>query len=463
MKTKVTRFLCTVACAAAVMIATQAAQAANWLMLQGTEKPNAAPRAKVWGFIQPEYQYTKGTELEAGPWAGTKAVFNQVRPDLKASSGFNVIRARVGVRGQPLPLDANVNYFFLAEFGNNGITRQGGGSAKITDASITLSHIPGARIRVGQFKTPGAEEGLQAIHVFDYINFTNVTNMLLLERYFDTDGSATGPAATSPNKPNGPVSAFRDIGVQVFDAFQVGSWELSYAAMYGNGNGITRGDNDDNREFYGYLSAEWLLGGRGAKAGPRRNGWKMFGWVQNGKRTIVDQKGNTSAADDTLEEFDRKRWGIGTTFRYDRWRAGFEYVAADGMIFAGSDGGAVPGTASTNTAPPPPPGTISSWNVQTEEKADGFYVDFGYYIFRNKWVIDFRYDRLNRGTEVDANERRFQTLTLGTQFFFNRKSRVLLNYEFRRAEAPNLPSTDTANRVLDSMDDRVAVQFLTIF
>jgi hypothetical protein len=33
------------------------------------------------------------------------------------------------------------------------------------------------------FKYPGSEEGLQAIHVFDYINFTWVTAQMMLERF----------------------------------------------------------------------------------------------------------------------------------------------------------------------------------------------------------------------------------------------------------------------------------------
>ena len=35
------------------MAATMQVEAANWLMLQGTEPEATAGRAKVWGFIQP--------------------------------------------------------------------------------------------------------------------------------------------------------------------------------------------------------------------------------------------------------------------------------------------------------------------------------------------------------------------------------------------------------------------------
>ncbi|HID08303.1 MAG TPA: porin, partial [Armatimonadetes bacterium] len=99
--------------------------AANWLMLQGTESSSSAPRAKVWGFIQPEFQSANGTELAAGPWKGQDAAFNLIGPDLDSNSTFQIRRARLGVRGTGFGLDSGVNYFLLVEAGNNGITKLG--------------------------------------------------------------------------------------------------------------------------------------------------------------------------------------------------------------------------------------------------------------------------------------------------------------------------------------------------
>jgi len=434
--------------AATITLTSQPVNAANWLMLQGTEKPGQSARARVWGFIQPEFTSTSGTKLKAGPWAGTDAIFNQMRPDLKTNEGFNIIRARIGVRGTGMPLDSNVNYFFLAEFGNNGITRGGGGSAKITDASVTFNHLKGARFRVGQFKTPGSEEGLQAIHVFDYINFTGAVNGLLLERFFDGDGSVAGTTQGFANRPNGSVSAFRDVGVQVFDAFTAGDWETSYAAMIGNGNGIARGDNDDNKETYLYLSTERIFGGKG----PRRKGWKMYAWYQDGKRTLSGANGTGGAG-----EYDRTRSGLGSTFRKGNFHANFEYITADGMIFNGSDGGAVPGAVRTAG-----PLNVASFNMATEGEADGYYLDFGYHI-TPKWEVDLRYDVYNRLTDSTLGERQFTTWTVGTQFFFNKKTRLIVNYEFRDAEAPGYASSAVQNQILSSLDDRLSAQILVIF
>lgn len=452
-------------CAGGLVTGSGQALAVNWLKMQGTEPPASAARAKLWGFIQPEYQQTDGTELKAGPWKGQEAAFNMSRPDLKSESGFNVIRARVGVRGTGFPLDSKVNYFFLAEFGNNGITRQGGGSAKLTDASVTLNHINGMRVRVGKFKTPGSEEALQAIHVFDYINFSNGVNQLLLERFFDGDGSTPKTTPAGINKANGPVSAFRDTGVQLFDWFYTGDWEHSYALMAANGNGITRGENDNNQELYLYWASELLFQGSSpfpsathlappvwsadqhGPRGARYQTWKMYGWYQDGKRTLTRENPG---------DYDRTRYGVGTTLRKGKLRVGAEYFKADGMIFSGTDGGALPG------APNNAGTAFADFNVQTNGEADSWYLDFGYLV-HPKVEMDIRYDVLNRNTNISAQERQFETLTLGAQYFFNKKSRLLVNYEFRDAEAPNLAAGAVPNQILDSMDDRLSAQVLVVF
>ncbi|RDH83164.1 MAG: porin [endosymbiont of Galathealinum brachiosum] len=436
--------------------------AANWLSLQGTEKPGSSARAKLWGFVQPEYQSTDGGELKAGPFAGQIMSPNVIRPDNTSTETFNIRRARIGVRGTGFPLDDKVNYFLLAELGHNGITKNGKTAVALTDASITLNHIPGARVRVGQFKTPTSEEGLQAIHVFNYVNFTNITNQMMLERYTDGDGSEVNGQpefladGVTPNPKfktggtfngiNGSVGAFRDQGIQVFDTFKVNDWEHSYAVMYGNGNGINRSDNNDAKDTYLYWSSELIFGGKGA----RRQGMKLFAWNQSGTRTLTTSDANGKG------EYDRDRSGLGVTFLKDKYRFGAEYMTADGMIFNGSDAGAIPG--STNNAGD----AKSDINVLTEDKSDGYYVDFGYKVLP-KLELDVRYDVLNRATETAAGERKFDTLTLGAQYFLNKKSRITFNYEIRNQEAPDFASTAAPNQIADSLDDLLSLQLLVIF
>lgn len=473
--------LITTACLAGLLAGTRV-QATDWLMIQGTEPDGAAERARVWGFIQPQYTDIGDTRIKAGPWAGQNAIFNVIPPGNDTNSGFHLRRARLGVRGTGFPLDSNVNYFLLAEFGDNGITANSSGAVRVTDASVTLNHLKDyTRVRFGQFKTPGSEDGLQAIHVHNYNNFSLAADQLLLERFRDWDGVGTCgvPDPTQPLSPteslwfltcsggnglNGSVGAYRDIGVQLFNTFSIADgpgsypWELSYAFMVGNGNGIARGDNDDNREFYYYLSAGQVFGGNG----PRREDWKLFAWYQDGKRTLLDT--TTTALDPfsgnavpvpVEREFDRTRWGLGGTYRKGKYRVYGEYIVADGMIPNGTDGGAVPGAV--NNA-----GTqIATANTLTDNKASGWYLDVGYKVLPNL-ELDVRYDELDRGTEgAAANERDFKRWTLGAQYFFNKKSRFTLNYEIRDLQAPG--GNAVQKSVVDSIDNALTAQVLVIF
>jgi phosphate-selective porin len=228
--------------------------------------------------------------------------------------------------------------------------------------------------------------------------------------------------------------------------------------MVGNGNGIARGDNDDNREFYYYLSAGQVFGGKG----PRREDWKVYAWFQDGERTIFDSGSNTEA------EFDRERWGLGATFRKGKFRVYGEYVEADGMI-PNATTGAAADTGSTNPnafgpmmgAANPVGSVVSTFNTLTKNEAQGWYLDFGYKVLPNL-ELDVRYDELDRGTEGAASiERDFERWTIGAQYFFNKKSRFTLNYEFRDTEAPGGNAGQKA--IVGGADDLLTAQVLVIF
>lgn len=81
-------------------------------------------------------------------------------------------RFRIGFRGNftgklSNTFTSKMNYFVLTEMAPNFITYTPFGSRArfigITDLSVTFNHIPGVRIRIGQFKTPGSEESMQGI------------------------------------------------------------------------------------------------------------------------------------------------------------------------------------------------------------------------------------------------------------------------------------------------------------
>lgn len=427
------------------LLACSQVQATNWLMLQGTEPAGAAARAKVWGFIQPEYQATEGGKLPVGPGAGQVPIFNRIGPDLDSDSTFQIRRARIGVRGTGFPLDSKVNYFILTEFGNNAITNWGSDGPQVSDASITLNHFKGARIRIGLFKTPGGEEMIEGIPVINYINFTNFANQQLLERIVNEDGSRPSADPKFDGNMFEGAGAFRDVGIQIFDAFRQGDWEHSYAVMIGNGNGIELSDRDNDKDLYLKWSSELIFNN---SKGPRREGLKLFAWYQDGERTLDYVDGVAGK-----QTFDRTRWGLGTTYNKDKWRARAEYYKAEGMIFCCTTGGQAPGKD----------GNTASYTIEENEEADGWYVDVGYKIMPNL-ELDLRYDTLNRATNNTNNaERELSTTTLGLQYFFNKKTRLTFNYEFRSFEAPNFPDSAPPNLIADSIDDRWGLQLTAIF
>lgn len=462
-------------CTALLGGAMTTANAANWLMLQGTERDGQAPRAKVWGFLQPTYLHAGSTKLpttgnaNADKFAGQRSQFNTHQPDLASGSTFQVMRARLGVRGVAMPLDSNVNYFLLAEMGNNGLTQVGGGSGsvKLTDATVTLNHIKGMRVRLGQMKVPMAEELYQGIMTFNYINPSNIGNQQLIERPFWTDGNAKCDLDTSHANYlkfcNGDAQiqfrssavAVRDTGIQLFDTFKSGSWEHSYAVLYGNG-GANKDNRDSKFDTSMYWSSEKVFSGKG----PFRDHMKFLAWSTKGKRTIYDSA--TLNVGGTLESaertYDRNLSGIGFIYQKNKIRFWTELMSADGMIFNGSTAGSVPGAHSSNGD-----NEVGQFLISPTGKSSGGYVDFGYKI-TPKIELDVRYDWYNRVTNLaTAAQRDYYTTTLGMQYRFNKKTKLLVNYEMRSFGADALPGTAPPNKVGATMEDKLSAQVFVLF
>ncbi len=415
--------------------------ATNWVMLQGTE-PAKAPAYRPFGFIGIEYQQTDDSQIAAGPYKGQPLMPNRIGPRLENASEFQFAHARLGLRGRLLT--GKLNYWISPLAGDNGISHNGSPNVKLTDLSVTLNLIPHARIRIGQFKQPGSEEGLQPAVLRDYIRPTNLSRQLTNERFFDSDGTPKN----DDNVFDGPLSGWRDTGIQVFDAFKTNAWEHTYALMVGTGTGpaIYNGSGSGRPERYLYWSSELIFGGKG----PFRDGLKLTGWYQDGEREL------RVGAQQKTETFDRRRYGLGATFRRGPWRIAGEWVKADGMIFNGTDGGAVPGSTSNSGK------EISGFNVLPDDEADGWYLDGGYRLFGD-WELRARYDRLNRGTNEKGTERRFETFTLGITYRHNKQVRVLTDYEFRQVEAPGLSDSATPNRILSKVDDVFGVKIWVRF
>jgi hypothetical protein len=119
--------------------------------------------------------------------------------------------------------------------------------------------------------------------------------------------------------------------------------------------------------------------------------------------------------------------------------------------------GAVPGAVSNNGF------MVAQFQTQPEGKGDGGYVDFGYRV-TPKVELDVRYDWYNRVTNLlPTDEFKFETLTLGAQYFFTDTTKAIINYEKRSLEAVGYPSSSIPNEIADAMDDRISAQVLLFF
>jgi len=426
---------------------TNTASAYDWLMMQGTEPAAASVPAHVFGFVQAGFMKDYSSANATG---NVYVPPKLLGPNLDAQSGFNISHAQVGVRGTGFPLDDHINYFVLMEAGNTGLnnTSTGKSGPVMTDASVTLNYIKGARVRVGLFKTPGSDEGMQSTIATTYMDFSEVTNQLLLERF--PNAVYTGnilPQTQAQLQASGqplngfakPVGGFRDSGVQVFDSFDMGKdWSLTYAAMIGQGSGIELNNLDGKYDTYLYLATEKNL----ASTGPA-NGLKFYVWSQSGQR-LADVTNDTVA---NPQLYKRDRSGFGVDYMARPYRVSFEYISADGMIFEGPD---------------KPSYTFVSTNGSTA-KANGWYLDGGWYVPNTKWELDARYDTVDLNTGA-TDEHTFTKTTLGVQYNFNPKAHVTLNYELRdfKCTASTTACTN-ANKNLSGVGNKIGMQVTTAF
>ncbi|QSZ41162.1 hypothetical protein GJV85_03220 [Sulfurimonas aquatica] len=453
----------------ALLASSSQVNAADWLSLQGEQPAVVAPKGvkvpyrskvpKLWGFIQVNYKQDLGTVSDFNPISNkndgiNRTPFSLLNPDLQSQSGVNLFRARLALRGMA-DNDNLVNYFFMTEFANNGVNNLAGHGNVATffsDASITLKHVPYAKVRVGKFKYPGSEEGLQAVFVSPYITFTNMTNQQLLERLVTNVGTvqtglAAGGAKTdhyTSSEVTQPIGAFRDTGIQIFDTVDIANdWAVSYAYMHGNGTGISNSSSDSQETNYGFLALEQTYGGRGYFT----QALKFYLWGQSGKRSLLSNDGTTTTRVDT----NRKRYGLGMTYYNYGLRFEAEYMKAEGMIYTGAK--------DKN-----PDALQEDWQFQyavgDENKADGGYVNLQYEIVPKKFEVFGRYDYLNRLTNDEKAERDFTTTTLGCSYRFKGPTRLDFNYLIRDIQAPNNANAQT---VVDNIGDRVEVQFTAAF
>lgn len=487
------------ACAAVGLTAAGSSQAANWVMMYGTEPATSTHR--LLGAVQLSYENNFGC-TEPDGLKGAAAVNNggvvnncRVGPELRDSeSGLYLQNLMLGARGNLI--SERINYFIAANAGENVANYQPYKTdrehlASVTDASLSFHYIPGVRVRAGLLRKPGPEELYQGLEATDYVFLTDFTQRVQIERFIKGNAKSTnaipgqgyGYQGTLNGKGigsgvgaiTGNVSTYgydadagRDWGIQFFDAFKRDKWTHTYSVMFGNGNGIHHSDNNSEKDLNLYWSSEYdLPGGQG----PLKHGIKLYGYHQQGVRNfIIDADGTKS------RDFDRIRYGIGAKaigylFGEERGkhRLAFELMFAEGMINY---------TPTANMADATYGGLVQ-FAAERDNKAKGMSFDYGYYLDKH-WQFDARYSRNDLLYEqadtaywTDSDYRVLEYLTLGVNYHFTPKARLTFNYEFRHAEAQNpvrntngtvnTNATINANQITGSVGDRVGLRLTYSF
>lgn len=404
--------------------------ASNWLIVQGIQNDKAAEH-NLWGFGQLRYINNYGDVYEAG--GINKTPFSMNKPSLEEQESLIIARLRIGLRGK-LDSENKINYFILTEFAQNGITNPAGHTkhSYLTDLSVTFRYLP-ANIRVGQFKYPGSEEGLMTRFASPFIQFTTMSDQLLLERFISVKSKNS---TTYLGEPAHSVGAYRDTGIELFQKLNIDDANsISYAYMTGLGSGLQMQNvNDSHPTHYIYTAYENIFGKGKAY---NTESFKFYMWYQDGKRKLLEQL------------YDRTRYGLGFTYYDGSLRLESEYVRAKGMIYTGAkDVNALPDQ--------------NEWQFEMEaadnNKANGYYISSQYKIIPQLELLA-RYDQYNRMTNVDSKERVFKNTTLGTSYRFDGFNRIDFNYTYAKAYAPH----NTAAQNLDNTDNIARIQVTMVY
>jgi len=296
-----------------------------------------------------------------------------------ASNQFFIRRARIYLYGNVLD---NLGYKVSIETASSSILR---------DAFVYYEYNPALRFTVGQFKVPFGMEGPAALAAHPMVDRSLVTNFV-------------------------HAPTLRDIGVMLSGRYETRTGGLpfgvKYYAMVMDGNGFNKSDDNDNKDVSMRL-----------RVNPALPGLWVGGSYYAGK--THHSPGGVAAFDSH-----RERWGLELSYEPD-FLSGLklqgEYLR-DNHYFTSYT---VKDVNSTS-APLPALGRHArsyGWYALMAYRLEGIE---GGLRFLNGLEPVVRYEFLDEDTSVCDNER-FRT-TLGVNYYLARQTRLMLNYEFIRAD-----------------------------
>ena len=401
-----------------VLAMPRTARAADWPIVTATEEGSKDTPFRFFGFAQVVGEanvlgsrVTGLTAPKLRQYEGQWATFNTL-PDSDATWGLSVRRLRPGVRGSVPGTNQKITYIATVELGRAGVTRLT--PATPMDVGITFSYIPGARLRIGQFKLPLSDEVVEANPLAsEFVNYSNVATQLLLESQVK-NGVITSNAY-----------GFRDLGVEAFESFSLGKkLSLAYAFMVSQGR-MGAVDDDPEKDVSGRVTTSWVFSGKRSDA--HRQELSLYVWGLHGTREYAGARAQ------------RNRSGTGVSLELEPVRLRAEVVSAQGMVAIGGQ----------------PPFEGAQVAMAPNGRALGV-VAFARVRLGGHVLLKLRYDELHRQTESAPDTRIFRTLTPALEVQVTPKMRLMLDYERRWILAPD--ATADAKRIVDTAGDRVMLQ-----
>jgi len=336
--------------------------------------------------------------LFQGGWLSDSAGFSVGVPpntgasiSTTASNQFFVRRARLIFSGEIAP---KLGFKISSEFAPTSNTLQ--------DAYVWADYIPYARITLGQFKPPfSLENYVDGIGDIPTINRALVSNMMINASLKDTSLTRS--------------SILRDMGVMVSGKYQTKVGGLPFGATYAVGvfNGPGRGLADDNntKDVVGRVTINPLVAG-----------------LNIGGSWATGKTHHTLTVPALVFNKDRDRWGaeieylpdfakglkLRGEFMWDR-RYFSSYVSKTTSAF----------TRDTHTY---------GWYALAAYKVDG---QKGVLAYLNGFEPVLRYDFMDEDTSsmtVSSRDNGRTRYTLGCNYYPNKYTRVMLNYEVIHAD-----------------------------
>jgi phosphate-selective porin len=275
----------------------------------------------------------------------------------------------------------------------------------LRDAYVWMDYIPYTRVTLGQFLTPWSDETWRAPFDLPMINYSMAANLMQF-----------------PN--------FRDIGLMASSKYstKVGGLPVGggYSMALINGNNINAPDNNDSKDFLGRAWVNPFVPGLSV------GGSWYVGKTTNGVGRVQDDKSNT-------------RWGVELDYAPD-FAKGLairgEYLSQRKWLPSNNQN--VTGASALYNFRGNPAATPAARALVAADNR--YYHAYGWYTsalyrlngfdggmkFLNDLEPTFRYDFLDEDTAIKENSR--DRFTMGLNYWLNKYTRVLANYELFSAD-----------------------------